>query len=328
LTYDVPAGCPGESEFLDRVARDGGQLATPSESGVASFLVQAEGAGPVVGRLVVRQADGSEVARELQGARCEDVVRSLAVLLALLAPKTTAAPGTPAPETPQPGPLLPENPQPGPANPESARPGPPVPTIAAPDEASPTEPETAETSEAWQGRHGGWRLDVSSEATFSKGATSSTDPALAAYVELLDETPKAFAPAIRLGGELGLTQSAEFGAFRRIVGRADACVWHGVVSRPWSDDAFTLTPCARIDVGRIEAETTNFPQATVDVRRLWIAPAALLRLRWTAPHVFLEVEGGIEVPLVRERFFFDDALDAEVPPVTSTIGVGFGWFFL
>ena len=66
------------------VARDGGHLVRALEGETArTFLVTIEGAHSIAGRLVVREADGTETARPISGDRCEDVVRSLAVLVAL-----------------------------------------------------------------------------------------------------------------------------------------------------------------------------------------------------------------------------------------------------
>ena len=111
----------------------------------------------------------------------------------------------------------------------------------------------------------------------------------------------------------------------------DACPWRAMLSRPWSDDAFTLQACARTDVGRLDVETPNLGipgTRTGEAKRLWLSPAALLRVRWTSPRFFVEVEGGVAFPLLRERFFLQDALVFEVPPVAETTGFGLGWFFL
>jgi hypothetical protein len=96
LSYTAPEGCPSEDEFLDTVARDGGHLARAPEGEVTrAFVVTVEVSHAVSGRLLVRETDGTEAARPIVGDRCEDVVRSLAVLVALSL-RTSMVPGASA----------------------------------------------------------------------------------------------------------------------------------------------------------------------------------------------------------------------------------------
>ncbi len=319
LTYDAPAGCASESVFLDIVGRDGGQFVrAPVTQSARSFTVHLDGDGPVRGRLVVGDRDGTEATREMSGARCDDVVRSLAVLVAL-----SLEPPIPPPAEPPPAPF-------GPAQPLL------VPGLAAAipgTESSLDRSGSSDDGPVSVQRPQGWRIDVSGAATLDTGAIQSLDPGLAAYAELLDETPSFLAPSIRIGVEIGADQGDIFlTTVRRLVGRLDACSFRAVLSRPWSDDAFTLQPCARIDIGRIDVEASD-PWAAVHAARLWVAPAGLLRLRWTSPRIFVELEGGVAVPLVRERFAFGPGVstpspDFEVPPIALTTGLGFGVFIL
>jgi hypothetical protein len=110
-----------------------------------------------------------------------------------------------------------------------------------------------------------------------------------------------------------------------------------VLSVAWSDQAFTLEPCVRIDVGRLGVQAWN-PSSNsgpglmveteqIESARLWLAPAGLLRLRWTSSAVFVEIEGGVTVPLARDRFT-GYGLDFTVPPVGATAGLGFGVYVL
>jgi hypothetical protein len=329
LTYDAPAGCASEPAFLDIVGRDGGQFVlAPDTQPARSLLVHREGDGPFRGTLVVRESDGIEATREMSGARCDDVVRSLAVLVAL-----TLEPPVPTPAEPP----TPETPPPPPPTPPSGllEPLPAVPGLAAAitGTASPDLSGSSDDGPVSARPPQGWRVDVSGETTLSTGAIPSLDLGLAAYAELLDETPSFLAPSIRVGVDLSKNQGDGFlTTVRRLVGRLDVCSFRLVLSRPWSDDAFTLQPCARIDVGRIDVEASE-PWAEVDTTRLWIAPAGLLRLRWTSPRMFVELEGGAAVPLVRERFAFGPEIsnpssDFEVPPIALTTGLGFGVFIL
>ena len=212
-----------------------------------------------------------------------------------------------------------------------------VPVLADPvDGTQPESPEFEPPAEAPTPHR--WRLGVSGEGTVSTGAAPSLAPAFAAYVELVDLSTAVFAPSLRVGVELAANEAVtNGGSVHRIVGRLDGCPWQAALSRPWSDDAFTLQACARIDLGRLELDPFGFGPMPVarpaEVSRPWIAPAGLVRLGWRSPSFFLAVEGGAVVPLVRERFSFPSTrvpptTPFEIPPLALTTGLGFGGFFL
>jgi hypothetical protein len=324
LTYDVPAQCLGESAFLDQVAGNGGRLVQVSDDLPArSFLVQIGGTDPLSGRLVVRQADGTEATREVRDRDCDVVVQALALLVAMtLKPPQSARPDLTPPTPP-------------PEDESQEEPLPPVPGLAAGP--FPMEPSTSEdeATQLWVLRPHRWRVDLSAEGSVSTVALSSPDPGFAAYVELLDSSPSLFAPSIRLGAEISANQPNELAnsVVRRFVGRLDACALRGELPVLGYDEAFTLEPCLRIDVGRLGVQywlPSSGPSASqvavteqVQTARLWLAPAGLLRLRWTSRAVFVEVEGGVTVPLVRERFT-GYGLDFTVPAIGATAGLGLG----
>jgi hypothetical protein len=227
----------------------------------------------------------------------------------------------------QPEPPAPEQPTPSQPEPEVEGPLPPVPGLAAgPLLFEPTRSEYDDPRPSVR-RPRGWRFDFSGEGTVSTGAVPSLDPGFAAYLELLDEIPSFFAPSIRLGVEISAKQSfAAADNVSRLVARLDACSFRAVASRPWSDDALTLEPCARIDVGRLDVQGWATGME-LKAERLWVAPAALLRLRWTSPGVFVELEGGALFPLIRGHFSGDGS-DFAVPPMGATTGLGFGVYAL
>src|ERR1019366_5102030 len=107
IAYDAPTQCPSAGDFLGMVAADGGRLVQALDPQPArAFEVHAGGAGPFGGRRVVRDMDGTEATREVNGVRCDDVVRSLAVLVALLLQPPSSTPS--AAETPASSPSEPE----------------------------------------------------------------------------------------------------------------------------------------------------------------------------------------------------------------------------
>jgi hypothetical protein len=303
LVYDVTAGCPSQAAFLDMVRRDGGQVDVVADDTAApSFAVHVEGRDTVVGRLVVTGDDGAEATREIAVAHCEDVIRSLAVLVAL-----AAQPHPPSGDAP--------------AAPEPAAAVPSLGAAISSDDVA-LEPTAGDTDTSTPAREPRWRLDVASQGTLDTGVGTTVDPGFAAYVEVVHDAPGLFAPTLRAGVELPLDQSDGFNAvtYHRVVGRLDACPWRLVASQPWSEDALTLTACARLDAGQLHA------QGGIAVDRPWITPAALLRARWTSPRFFVELEAGAAFPIVRERFG-SEASD-EVPAAGAAGGLGFGVFFL
>src|SRR6516164_2724774 len=72
LTFDAPAGCPGEEDFIAMIAQAGGRLVqVPEEQAVRSFVLQVTGTSPARGRLVIREGNGREAVRELNDSRCD-----------------------------------------------------------------------------------------------------------------------------------------------------------------------------------------------------------------------------------------------------------------
>jgi hypothetical protein len=336
LTYEAPATCPSEKDFVDMIEQDGGRLVrVPDGQQARSFALQIAETSPMTGRLVVREIDGTEGVRELNAPHCDALVRAAAIVVALSLDAPLAMPSnstTPLPP-PAPDPAEPSPPA------ESLEPLPAVPGIAAGIPAEEPWPEASvppddESSVPSSPRHRAFRLDVSGEGVLGTGARPTINPGFAAYIELLEETPRFFAPSIRVGFQVDKDQGwADLNMVRRTVGRIDACPFRGVLAQPWSDDAFTLQTCARVDVGKMEVATwANGTE--VGEQQLLLSTAGLLRLRWMSKSLFVELEGGAVVPLVRARFPFGtkeyplDPRDFEIPPIAWTTGLGFGVFLL
>jgi len=306
FSYEAQPGCPSEDEFLDAVARDGGLLdRAHRETSARAFTVKLETGEPTVGRLVVTGIDGREAARTIEGERCEDVARSLAVLVALSLDPSPASP----PPLSSPRPLL-----------ESADPA---------DHRN-VDPEPLTER---------WRVGLSSEGTLSGGASPSLLLGIAIYAELAHGSRSVFSPTLRLGVETTApgsgtvaSESSQLNApsitFSRRVARADVCPFRFSMRQAWSSDALSADACARLDVGVLEAESSENP-GPPHTHYAWVASGALVRIRWVASWLFFDVEGGAMVPLVRERFDFGPAAQVfEVPAVAGVMGIGAGGYFL
>jgi hypothetical protein len=323
ISYTVPLGCPGEAAFLDMVASDGTAIApAPADEPAQSFEITVEGATPMTGRLRLRGVDGEASERMITGPHCDEVIRSLAVIVALAVPPATAPivskptnSGTEAATEGGPSAAL---------SPESEASAPSPAPWPAPAEPEGGPDEARRRAERLRPR---WRAAVSVETGGGAGPLPILGWTLGFYGEAMRETPDVFAPSLRIGVERTLfsTRSQGFDHLEKMVARVEACPWRGMASQPWSDDAFSAQLCARFDVGWVDAAAS--PGAP-DVRQVWAATGALLRIRWLFPDWFLEAEGGIDLPITRYRFSSGDGFDLEMPQVVGMFGIGGGALFL
>jgi hypothetical protein len=103
-----------------------------------------------------------------------------------------------------------------------------------------------------------------------------------------------------------------------------------VASQPWASDTQVVQLCARLDAGRLDVDSNPLASPGVSLHRFWAAAGPILGLRWTFPHVYIEVNGGAVFPITRERFFGSVQREAvqvfDVPAVAGTMGSGFGVF--
>jgi hypothetical protein len=90
-----------------------------------------------------------------------------------------------------------------------------------------------------------------------------------------------------------------------------------------------LKPCLRGEFGALEAQGGNIVPARDD-RRAWLALGAVGRARWIlAGPIFVELEAGLRVPLVRAQYFFEPNNVVHRPPAVGAIAAaGLGVSFL
>jgi hypothetical protein len=115
IEYHAPAGCPDAREFMWRVSArvPRTRAAAPGEKRrefLASIVSAPQGAE---GRLVIREADGTESIRTLEAPSCAEVADALALVVALaIDPHASAElPPAPQPQPPQPPPAPPPVPR-------------------------------------------------------------------------------------------------------------------------------------------------------------------------------------------------------------------------
>jgi hypothetical protein len=332
IAYTVPSGCPGEAAFLEMVASDGtATVPAPADQPAQSFEITVEASSPVTGRLRMRRPDGTESERAITGPHCEEVVRSLAVIFAL-----AVAPGGDPPIVSKPtdivskltnsateaetkgGPSVPLGPE-SDAWDLSPTPWPaPAERVGRPDEAR-------RRAEELRPR---WRAAFSVETGGGAGPSRALGWTFGFYGEVLHDTPDAFAPSLRLGGEWTKfgTGGLIVDSLDKAVARVDACPWRALSSPPLDDDTFSAQLCARGDVGWVDASYSQ--GGGLKDRLPWAATGALLRVRWLFPVLFMEAEAGVEFPITHYRFLAPSGTDFEVPDIVGMFGLGGGFLLL
>jgi hypothetical protein len=228
VDYEVPEGCPSRQAFVDAVhERAPFAAVSPAQPGVERVRVVVVPRRPpsregLTGSLVLEGE--SEPARSFDAASCADVVRALALALALhLASRQATEPAPPStapPEAP------------------SAPPTPP---------ARPSRPAPA-------GSRSPWAFAVGLGGGARTGVAPSPSPAAVLAVELSRRGSVPISVVISVGYASG--QAARVG-FRHVVGGLDVCV-------PWVRPSarWAFAPCARLEAGThvaVSASSTAEP---------------------------------------------------------------------
>ena len=269
---------------------------------------------PSVGRLEIVSPAGAVSVRELRGDACPDVADAIALVMALGIDPNAMTAVTAVTAVTAPGA------RPGEPRLASVAPAPP----AAPTPDLPPRPRPAPSSASY-------RLRPS--AGIGIGASSGLAPRVLAVPALFLGAD--FVPAPRRDGvalSLGLRLSAVTASSRSAgllsetatlgftAGRLDACPLRAVLG------PLEASACARAEAGVLRASgagvlsprTPSYP---------WFSLGAALRLgaRVVGP-LFVEIEGAVTFPLVREHFFFDDPQTTvfDVPPVAAVAGGALG----
>jgi hypothetical protein len=290
IEYTAPAGCSSREAFVHeltartpvvRLALETEQAAT---YGVA---VGAHGSG-MIGELVLREPDGRETRRALRGKTCDEVVRALAFIAAILVDPEAVSrvPGEP------------------PSLMVTARMVPPSP---------------ARTEEREPVSHDGKRFRLGASAGASLETTVSPTTAFGPYGELFLER--------NANGARGLSFGAAFHhvsapSVRTRAGRADFSwtagrAWFCPLSLP-SRGIFSFAPCGEIEAGALKVEGSD----TIDkktVIRPWVAfgPLARLELRPT-PFLALTLDTiAVFTPISHPTFYFSPDIEVFSVPMVG-----------
>jgi hypothetical protein len=316
LEYAGFAGCPDADAFtrevLARAPR--ARLAAPTDRARTLVArVKPAGGRGYDGVLVVRDTGAAATERAVHAPSCDELVIALAVIAAVVIDPITAKTGAI---------------DAGAAGAEAAADAG-VSTPVAPDAGAPPSPllerpgpQPRESAE--DAGPAGDRWEVSAGA--GGGAIGGSAPTLLfsvpVFFEVARQTGGVVEPALRLRFERTATASSEDGAFSRTGGAADLCP---IALRGRS---LRAQPCARLELAALYAKGRDVEPLRSDVRP-WFAfgPIARARLELAAP-LFLELEGGALLAVVRDRFFVEPGtLVYRAPLVGATTAFAVGLVF-
>jgi hypothetical protein len=293
LDYEVAAGCPEAGAFTAEVrARAASSSASLANRAIAVKITSSAGgssaAASFEGSVVITDDSGVTPSRAVRGDTCDEVVRALALTVAMT--------------------LDPEE-------------RPPTVIIAAVSEAAPPPAEKPPAVAALPSRSG-----VHLSAGVRGGAESGVGPLLAPALGIYGDVAVGNL-ALRIGGVRAVSPLVERGAgaarFARTTATLDACPFRW---RP--SPSVALVPCAGFEIGSLTSDgrATVDPESVARLwsaaglveRVVWEPVGPLV----------IELEGRATVPLTRDRFYFRPADDVFEAPILAfsaglTAGVRF-----
>jgi hypothetical protein len=304
IEYQADDSCPSAAVFTAEVFQrtSSARLASDGEQARTFSVLIVRSAAGVTGSLVIREPDGATVARKVSGRACEDVATVLALATALaIDPRAELDLGD-APGSPERSPSEPPSPPLPPATSEAFEPEPPPPP--------PRGPWT------WNGAVG---------PSFAFGPAPQTAIGGSFLVERANRVSGS--PVSSVGLELlYLNASPEdiggaTAAFQYFLARPRLCAF-----ALGSADGLALAPCLGVDLGAVTGAGSNIPNEATRTR-FWGSVDVLVRLSLALGYVFfVEVEGGLGLPLTRYQFVFrnPDTKVYDVPAGTGLLTVRLG----
>jgi hypothetical protein len=301
VEYQGVEGCPSSSEFLRQVSRrtSSARIATESESARTFVIVIERAPAGLVGSLVIRETNGTTVARKVTGSSCQDVAGVLALATALaIDPNAALAPdGLEAPED----------------APEVRDPEPPV---RAPEPVMAKPPKAAVTQEEepfWYGMALGPSLMGLVAPRVSVGGS------LAVRAYRVDRAPlSSFGITVSFLKALDSRLGSAIISHQFVFARPEACL----ISLG-AHDGLAVMPCVGAELGTVKASGSNL--AVEETRtRFWATADGILRLYLVpADAWFAELDLSLLVPITRYSFIVRDPI-TQVHAVPAIAGAASG----
>lgn len=336
LEYRVPAECPARDVFVRELGARTNRVQTAGSGAQGTLFVDISRAGPLRGAILFREASGRETERSVVGESCDDVVRALALIAAVLVdPETQAGAPLPSEEslasTVLGGAAVSEggagSPPAGAAE-ASATPADSVTAPVAPADREPVpvrRPARApavhdSAATASPAPKASWHFGLGGGAALRTGVAPDAVFGFAVEASVERRLRKAFAFA------LGITvQRSQSGTVQTEGGDADftwtaARLW----MCPWrwpSAGSASLAACAAFEAGALKGRGFNTDQAE-EQTTAWLAPGGFVRGEVRPAQILaLALDAGFGVPLVRTDFYFDPGISAFKVPWLGAFAV-------
>lgn len=303
LEYQASPTCPTEADFVRLVREKTNKFRlSPTVPGLRSFRVTIEGDHPSRGELSIVGGQVSEAHRAVDGETCEEVVSALALATALAIDPPSL---TPPEQGASPSAALP------PA--ESAPPTHPPISLPAPD-ASPT----GQPPSRWT-----WGLGAYGTAAWGVAPNPLMGGGL--VLQLFDR-PRHPELACRLNVEL--TGSEHVQVAEAEVGFSRALARLAVCPLTYSTTAADMMVCGHAAAGMFRARSQGVQDSHTDVG-FWSSGGASVLLKVNlGGQLSLVVDGGLDVPFRRDRYFLQPDQEVHRVPAVgefATIGVVGTW---
>jgi hypothetical protein len=289
VAYRAPASCRSASAFSEQVAA----RTRLWQSAELAVQIELQATADGFSGRVSLERQGTRTEREISGTSCDEVVRALALIVAILI--DPSADTRPLPAGAQPPEVMTGRREPLPALPE------------------PT--ERTERN---------WFVYAGTEALLEGGLAPGLTPGLRIFAGVLHRSPAAVVSSLRLSALRLQSGSVPAGgvasaAFALTGVRLEICSF-GVGS-----PALRLNPCLFGELGGLLAEGTH-PAGSNSESQLWSALGPALRgSLWHREILFVELEAGAVFPVTDYRFAFKDEPPVyETPVIAGEFGVALG----
>jgi hypothetical protein len=317
LTYDAPAECPGRDEVVGHL-RSFAPTTTFAEgaSAAAVRLVVESAPQPVASILIVRpgQADAT---RTVPATSCAELVEAAALVIAILidpeAANRAGAAGADASAGARPQALVRETPT-------GARPTKPRSEPISNSGRAPRDARAPSDSERWYfGAEGlvGVTWVMAPRATLDTGFGARAESGNAGV----------FSPWFLLSGHRAQSPDVRFGnasaSFQLLSGQLRSCPLRAWI-RPW----VWLAPCARVELGRLEAQGSA-SRTSRSPAILWAAAGVFGRAELRLGAANLAAEAGAIFPFRHDTYHFDPsgAPVFTLPTAAFSAGIAAGLTF-
>ena len=172
-----------------------------------------------------------------------------------------------------------------------------------------------------------WRFSAGVHPTFVFALSPDATPGWAVYGEAARDEPDILVPSFRVWAtrastevETTIGEETALASFRWTALRVDGC---GI---RLGEADLSVTGCLTLEGGALEG------YGTVAEIRPWFSVGVLGRLQWVILETLqLEAQGGLNLPLVRDTFYFESPLGPDnqviihdTPPVGGLVGAGVG----